>query len=183
MLKIKDHWLTLARRVPSTHYNERPEGVTPNLLVIHNISLPPGEFGGPYIDQLFTGTLCADQHPYFAQIAQLRVAAHCLIRREGEIVQYVPFDKRAWHAGQSVYKGIENCNDFSIGIELEGTDELPYTENQYQALTAVTHALIQTYALKSENIAGHSAISPGRKTDPGESFDWNYFYSLIASSR
>ncbi|WP_241608675.1 1,6-anhydro-N-acetylmuramyl-L-alanine amidase AmpD [Rosenbergiella australiborealis] len=182
-MKIKDHWLTLARRVPSTHYNERPEGVTPNLLVIHNISLPPGEFGGPYIDQLFTGTLCADQHPYFAQIAQLRVAAHCLIRREGEIVQYVPFDKRAWHAGQSVYKGIENCNDFSIGIELEGTDELPYTENQYQALTAVTHALIQTYALKSENIAGHSAISPGRKTDPGESFDWNYFYSLIASSR
>lgn len=181
MLMIKDHWLTLARRVPSTHYNERPEGVTPHLLVIHNISLPPGEFGGPYIDQLFTGALCAEEHPYFAQIAALRVAAHCLIRRDGEIVQYVSFDKRAWHAGQSSYKGIENCNDFSIGIELEGTDELPYTAEQYRALTAITQSLIETYALEEENITGHCDIAPGRKTDPGPSFDWDYFHSLIAS--
>ena len=181
MLMIKDHWLVAARRVPSTHFNERPEGESPRLLVVHNISLPPGEFGGPYIDQLFTGTLRAQDHPYFAQIAGLRVAAHCLIRREGEIVQYVPFDKRAWHAGQSLYKGIENCNDFSIGIELEGTDELPYTEQQYRALTNITQSLIAAYGLAVENITGHSDIAPGRKTDPGPSFDWDYFHSLIAS--
>lgn len=181
MLTIKDHWLADARRVPSTHYNERPEGEVPRLLVVHNISLPPGEFGGPYIDQLFTGILCAQEHPYFAQIADLRVAAHCLIRREGEIVQYVPFDKRAWHAGQSSYRGIENCNDFSIGIELEGTDELPYTEQQYQALSAITQSLIEAYALAEENITGHSDIAPGRKTDPGPSFDWDYYHSLIAA--
>ena len=181
MLMIKDHWLVAARRVPSTHFNERPEGESPRLLVVHNISLPPGEFGGPYIDQLFTGTLRAQDHPYFAQIVGLRVAAHCLIRREGEIVQYVPFDKRAWHAGQSLYKGIENCNDFSIGIELEGTDELPYTDQQYRALTDITQSLIEAYGLAAENITGHSDIAPGRKTDPGPSFDWDYYHSLIAS--
>lgn len=180
MLMIKDHWLTVARRVPSPHYNERPEGVSPRLLVVHNISLPPGEFGGPYIDQLFTGTLSAQEHPYFAKIADLRVAAHCLIRREGEIVQYVPFDKRAWHAGQSTYQDVDNCNDFSIGIELEGTDDLPYTEQQYQALTSITQSLIDNYALAKENITGHSDIAPGRKTDPGPAFDWDYYYSLIA---
>jgi len=181
MLTIKEHWLTLARKVPSTHYNERPAGVTPRLLVVHNISLPPGEFGGDYIDQLFTGQLRAEEHPYFAHIAELRVAAHCLIRREGEIVQYVPFDKRAWHAGQSSYRGIENCNDFSIGIELEGTDELPYTEQQYQALVQITQALIKTYGLNCEHITGHSDIAPGRKTDPGPAFDWNHFHSLLAA--
>ncbi|WKX28076.1 1,6-anhydro-N-acetylmuramyl-L-alanine amidase AmpD [Tatumella ptyseos] len=178
-MMIKDHWLTVARRVPSPHYNERPEGVSPRLLVVHNISLPPGEFGGPYIDQLFTGTLSAQEHPYFANIAELRVAAHCLIRREGEIVQYVPFDKRAWHAGQSTYQGVDNCNDFSIGIELEGTDDLPYTEQQYQALTSITQSLIESYALAKEHITGHSDIAPGRKTDPGPAFDWDYYYSLI----
>ena len=181
MLAIEEHWLTLARRVPSTHYNERPEGVTPRLLVVHNISLPPGEFGGDYIDQLFTGTLCADEHPYFADIAGLRVAAHCLIRREGEIVQYVPFDKRAWHAGQSSYQGVENCNDFSIGIELEGTDDLPYTDEQYRALSQITQSLVKYYGLKHEDITGHSDIAPGRKTDPGAAFDWRYFRSLITA--
>ena len=119
---LEDGWLVDARRVPSPHHDGRPEDEKPTLLVVHNISLPPGEFGGPWIDALFTGTIDPDAHPFFAEIAHLRVSAHCLIRRDGEVVQYVPFDKRAWHAGVSMYQGRERCNDFSIGIELEGTD-------------------------------------------------------------
>lgn len=156
----------MARRVPSPHYDCRPDDETPTLLVVHNISLPPGEFGGPWIDALFTGTIDPQAHPFFAEIAHLRVSAHCLIRRDGEIVQYVPFDKRAWHAGVSQYQGRERCNDFSIGIELEGTDTLAYTDAQYQQLVAVTRALIDRYPDIANNMTGHCDIAPDRKTDP-----------------
>ncbi|KDF26364.1 1,6-anhydro-N-acetylmuramyl-L-alanine amidase AmpD [Klebsiella aerogenes MGH 77] len=141
-----------------------------------------GEFGGPWIDALFTGTLDADAHPYFAGIAHLRVSAHCLIRRDGEIVQYVPFDKRAWHAGVSSYHGRERCNDFSIGIELEGTDTQAYTEAQYQQLVVITQALIQRYPGIADNITGHCDIAPIRKTDPGPAFDWAKYRGMLAAS-
>ncbi|MFU9137305.1 1,6-anhydro-N-acetylmuramyl-L-alanine amidase AmpD [Erwinia tasmaniensis] len=174
-MQLQAGWIAGVRRVPSPHFNERPDQETPTLLVIHNISLPPGEFGGPWIDALFTGTLDADAHPYFAGIAALKVSAHCLIRRDGEVVQYVPFHLRAWHAGISCYQGREACNDFSIGIELEGTDVQPYTDAQYASLQAVTALLIERYPAIAENITGHSDIAPERKTDPGPAFDWARF--------
>ena len=152
---LENGWLVDARHVPSPHHDCRPEDEKPTLLVVHNISLPPGEFGGPWIDALFTGTIDPDAHPYFAEIAHLRVSAHCLIRRDGEVVQYVPFDKRAWHAGVSMYQGRERCNDFSIGIELEGTDTTPYTDAQYQKLVAVTQTLVGLYPAIADNITGH----------------------------
>jgi AmpD protein len=169
------------RQVLSPHFDARPAGVLPELLVIHGISLPPGEFGGPWIDRLFTGTLPADAHPYFRDIATQRVSAHALIRRDGQIVQYVPCGERAWHAGQSAYRGRSACNDFSIGVELEGTDDTPYTDAQYAALTALTAALLAAYpSLSAEAIAGHSDIAPGRKSDPGPSFDWARLRTLLA---
>lgn len=174
-MQLQDGWITGIKQVPSPHFNTRPAEEAPSLLVVHNISLPPGEFGGPYIDALFTGTLDASAHPFFAEIAHLRVSAHCLIRRDGEIVQYVPFHLRAWHAGVSLWQGRDNCNDFSIGIELEGTDTLPYTDAQYAALQAVTELLMQHYPLTPERITGHSDIAPVRKTDPGPAFDWERF--------
>ncbi|MGB7803238.1 1,6-anhydro-N-acetylmuramyl-L-alanine amidase AmpD [Buttiauxella sp.] len=174
-MQLKNGWLVGVKHVPSPHFDCRPEEETPSLLVVHNISLPPAEFGGPWIDALFTGTLDANAHPYFAGIAHLRVSAHCLIRRDGEIVQYVPFDKRAWHAGVSLYDGRERCNDFSIGIELEGTDTLPYTDAQYQQLTAITDTLIYAYPAIADHMTGHCDIAPGRKTDPGPVFDWSRF--------
>jgi len=174
-MQLQAGWLTGVKRVVSPHFNQRPENDIPTLLVIHNISLPPGEFGGPWIDDLFTGRLEAEAHPYFAGIAHLRVSAHCLIRRDGEIVQYVPFHLRAWHAGVSCYQGREGCNDFSIGIELEGTDVLPYTDKQYQSLQAVTRLLTEHFPQIAENITGHSDIAPERKTDPGPAFDWRRF--------
>ncbi len=179
-MQLQEGWLKGVRRQPSPHFDERPEGETPSLLVVHNISLPPGEFGGPWIDALFLGTLDPDAHPYFADIAHLRVSAHCLIRRDGEIVQYVPFDKRAWHAGVSCYQGREKCNDFSIGIELEGTDTLPYTDAQYQQLVAVTQALIAVYPGIASHMTGHCNIAPERKTDPGSAFDWARFRAACA---
>lgn len=168
----EDHWLSAARRCPSPNQNERPAGMPVSLVVIHGISLPPGEFGGPWIDALFTNTLNPDLHPYFAEIAGLTVSAHLLVRRDGEVVQYVPFDRRAWHAGRSCHEGRENCNDFSIGIELEGTDDIPYTRQQYDALAAVLASLEKRYPDAAGQLAGHSDIAPGRKTDPGPSFDW-----------
>ncbi len=174
-MQLQQGWLVGVRHVPSPHFNSRPQNEAPSLLVVHNISLPPGEFGGPYIDALFTGMLNPDDHPFFAEISQLRVSAHCLIRRDGEIIQYVPFHLRAWHAGVSCYHGRENCNDFSIGIELEGTDTQPYTTAQYQALHDVTQLLMQHYPLTVEHITGHSDIAPLRKTDPGPAFDWLTF--------
>jgi len=179
-MQLQQGWITGIRHVPSPHFNPRPDNETPSLLVIHNISLPPGQFGGPWIDQLFSGTLDPAADPFFATISHLKVAAHCLIRRDGEIVQYVPFDLRAWHAGVSCYQGREACNDFSIGIELEGTDTLPYTDAQYQALLAVTQLLIGHYPALAQHITGHSDIAPERKTDPGPAFDWGRFRAALA---
>ena len=168
------------RQVLSPHCDARPAGTVPELLVVHGISLPPGEFGGPWIDRLFTGTLSPEAHPYFREIAATRVSAHALIRRDGAIVQYVPFGERAWHAGASQYRGRESCNDFSIGVELEGTDDTAYAEAQYQQLAALAAALLAAYAsLSSEHIVGHSDIAPGRKTDPGAAFDWPRFRALL----
>jgi len=178
-MQLKNGWLVGVKHVPSPHFDCRPEDETPSLLVVHNISLPPGEFGGPWIDALFTGTLDANAHPYFEGIAHLRVSAHCLIRRDGEIVQYVPFDKRAWHAGVSLYQERERCNDFSIGIELEGTDTLPYTDAQYQQLTAIADTLIQIYPAMADHMTGHCDIAPERKTDPGPAFDWKRFRQSV----
>lgn len=161
------------RQVLCPHCDARPAGVAPDLIVIHGISLPPGEFGGPWIERLFTGNLPRDGHPYFAEIHGRRVSAHLLIRRDGEIVQFVPFHLRAWHAGVSEYQGRSACNDFSIGIELEGTDELSYEAAQYVAAGAAIGALLAAYPeLSNDRIVGHSEIAPGRKTDPGPSFDW-----------
>lgn len=181
-MQLAEGKLSDVRYVASPHFNQRPAGEQPSLLVIHNISLPPGEFGGPWIDALFTGTLDPQAHPYFAGIAALRVSAHCLIRRDGEIVQYVPFGQRAWHAGVSCWQGREGCNDFSIGIELEGTDTLPYTDVQYQQLVAITRLLMQHYPLQAANITGHSNIAPVRKTDPGPSFDWARYHQALADA-
>jgi N-acetyl-anhydromuramoyl-L-alanine amidase len=161
------------RQVLSPHFDARPGECVAELIVVHGISLPPGEFGGPWIDRLFTGNLPPDDHPYFKQIAARRVSAHALIRRDGEIVQYVPFDARAWHAGTSEYQGRVGCNDFSIGIELEGEDERPYEDAQYGALAGLIGALLAAYpSLNRDRIVGHSDVAPGRKTDPGVMFDW-----------
>nr|WP_052283240.1 1,6-anhydro-N-acetylmuramyl-L-alanine amidase AmpD [Kluyvera genomosp. 1] len=181
-MRIDKGWLVGVRQVPSPHHDCRPEDEAPSLLVVHNISLPPGQFGGPWIDALFTGTLDPDADPFFAEIVHLRVSAHCLIRRDGEIVQYVPFDKRAWHAGVSSYHGREHCNDFSIGIELEGTDTLAYTDAQYERLAALTQLLITEYPTMANHITGHCDIAPVRKTDPGPAFDWARFRALVTPS-
>ena len=170
-----------ATYIPSPNHNQRPPNSGVDLLVIHGISLPPGEFGGPYIAELFTNRLDPTQHPYFAQIQHLKVSSHLLIRRDGALIQFVPFHLRAWHAGQSVHEGREGCNDFSIGIELEGTDHNAYEPVQYTQLAAVTRAILQAYpAITRERIVGHSDIAPGRKTDPGPYFDWDYYRALIA---
>jgi AmpD protein len=170
-----------ARQVFSPHCDARPKDVAPELIVVHGISLPAGEFGGPWIDHLFAGDLAADAHPSFRDTATLRVSAHAVVRRDGAITQYVPFGMRAWHAGQSQYQGRSGCNDFSIGIELEGTDETPYTDAQYESLAALIRALLTTYpTLAAERIAGHSDIAPGRKTDPGPVFDWQRLRATLA---
>ena len=173
--------LTGVRQVLSPHCDARPAGTVAELLVVHGISLPPGEFGGPWIDRLFTGTLPPEAHPYFRELAATRLSAHALVRRDGAIVQYVPFGERAWHAGASQYRGRSSCNDFSVGVELEGTDDTPYTEAQYQQLAALAAALLAAYAsLSAEHIVGHSDIAPGRKTDPGAAFDWPRFRALLS---
>jgi AmpD protein len=172
-MTIDQHWLTTVKRIPSPNYDERPDPADMSLVVIHCISLPQGEFGTPHIAELFCNQLNPDEHPYFKEIYQLKVSAHVLIKRDGSCVQYVPFDKRAWHAGKSNYQGRERCNDFSIGIELEGTESISYTEAQYSALKEVIDCLLKTYpSLSKQHITGHSDIAPGRKTDPGASFDW-----------
>jgi len=169
-----------ARQVPSPNSDARPAGILPELIVVHGISLPPDQYGGPWIDRLFTNTLPPDEHPYFATISQLKVSSHALVRRDGEVVQYVPFHQRAWHAGASSYQGRERCNDFSIGIELEGADETPYEPAQYRVLSAVIFQLCAAYSsLSLSHIAGHSDIAPGRKTDPGPAFDWQRLYALL----
>jgi AmpD protein len=171
-----------ARFVASPNCDECPDGFSMELVVLHNISLPPGEFGGPWIEALFTNNLPADEHPYFAEIEGMKVSAHVLIRRSGELVQFVPFHRRAWHAGQSEYCGRECCNDFSIGIELEGTDELPYEIEQYEKLVELLGALYAAYpGLSPEHLTGHEHIAPGRKTDPGPAFDWDRLRQQLAN--
>ncbi|MDO9047980.1 MAG: 1,6-anhydro-N-acetylmuramyl-L-alanine amidase AmpD [Methylobacter sp.] len=179
-MKINQHWLTGITRTPSPNFDERPDPADISLLVIHCISLPPGEFDNHYIDRLFCNQLDPAEHPYFKEIYQLTVSAHLLIKRDGMSVQYVPFDKRAWHAGKSVYEGREQCNDFSIGIELEGTELVDYTDRQYVQLATVIRTLLGTYPkLSTQRIIGHSDIAPGRKTDPGASFDWQRLLGLL----
>lgn len=170
-----------ARQVNSLNCDTRPDINAISLLVIHGISLPPGEYGGKYIDQLFTNTLDPGSHPYFRQICQLRVSSHLLLDRKGQLTQYVPLTKRAWHAGESEFVGRPACNDFSIGIELEGCDNEHYCEEQYQALAKLTDSICMIWQqITKDRIVGHSDIAPGRKTDPGEAFDWSYYYSLLA---
>jgi AmpD protein len=172
--------LTGVRQILSPHRDARPSGAVTDLIVVHGISLPPGDFGGPWIEQFFTGNLPATVHPYFAEIVARRVSAHLLIRRDGEILQFVPFQARAWHAGVSRHEGREACNDFSIGIELEGTDDSGYTDPQYSQLAAAIRALCAAYpALNAQRVVGHSDVAPGRKTDPGTAFDWPRLRTLL----
>ena len=182
-LDANAQWLENARRVPSPNQDDRPEGTDISLLVIHGISLPPGEFGSPCIEQLFCNTLDPDADPYFEQLRGLKVSAHLLIDRTGDIMQFVPFHKRAWHAGRSAFNGRENCNDFSIGIELEGTDDVDYETAQYEALAQVITELQRAWpSLAGANIRGHCHIAPERKTDPGPAFDWSRLYSLLGEA-
>ena len=170
--------------IASDFCDERPAGVSPSLLVIHNISLPPGQFGGDHIQELFTGQLDPNAHPFFAEIAHLRVSAHCLIQRSGQVIQFVEFDRRAWHAGVSQFQGQSKCNDFSIGIELEGTDIEPYTEAQYQTLIEMTHVIMEQYPeITLGRIVGHNDIAFGRKTDPGVAFDWAQYRHRLCEYR
>ena len=178
-LDVRSGWLDAARQLPSPNCDDRPTGAVPELIVVHGISLPPGEFGGPWIDALFTNSLPPDAHPCFAQVAALRVSAHALVRRDGEIVQYVPFHRRAWHAGVSSWKGREHCNDFSVGIELEGTDARAYEQAQYATLARLAAVLCRAYpTLSLDRMVGHSDVAPGRKSDPGIAFDWPLLRAL-----
>lgn len=157
----------------SPNQDARPDGARPELVILHGISLPPGEYGGPWIRELFLNRLPPDQHPYFREVHALRVSSHLLIRRNGATEQFVPFHRRAWHAGESCFEGREACNDFAIGIELEGADDQPYADAQYEALLAVLRALLAAYpTLSAQRIVGHEHVAPGRKTDPGPAFDW-----------
>jgi N-acetyl-anhydromuramoyl-L-alanine amidase len=167
-----------ALQVPSPNWDLRPAGETVSLLVIHNISLPPGEFGGEAIVRLFTNTLDCSAHPYYETLRDARVSSHFLIRRDGQLLQFVPCACRAWHAGVSRWNGRERCNDFSIGVELEGADDVPYTDAQYRRLADLTAALRRRYPLA--DIAGHADIAPGRKTDPGPAFDWARYRALLS---
>ncbi|MFT5693684.1 MAG: AmpD protein [Oceanicoccus sp.] len=177
---LKDQWLDNVRRVPSNNCNQRPVGAEISLLVLHNISLPAGTFGNRCIEELFTNCLDCHAHPDFSDLEGVEVSAHLLIDRLGEVTQFVPFNLRAWHAGLSHYQGCDNCNDFSIGIELEGVDDKPYTTEQYRSLTDVSLRIMQLLpSITVDTIVGHCDISPGRKTDPGPAFDWKaYLHSL-----
>ncbi len=183
-LSIRQGWLLTADQQKSNFFTPRSLNDQIQLLVIHNISLPKGKFGGNHITDLFLGKIDADAHPSFADISQLEVSAHCLIRRDGSIIQYVSFDDKAWHAGVSCFNGIDKCNDFSIGIELEGTDDIPYEKAQYYQLATLTVSLQKNYPLISnKNIVGHCDIAKGRKTDPGEIFNWQYFHQMLQAQK
>ncbi len=165
--------------ISSPNYNERPDNCEIDLLVVHGISLPPSQFGGDEVIALFTNRLNYDAHPYFKTIKDLKVSSHLFIRRDGALIQFVPFQFRAWHAGVSHFQGKENCNDFSIGVELEGADDIPYAAAQYQQLADVIHVLQNAYPkMTMQRIVGHSDIAPGRKTDPGPAFDWQLLRSM-----
>ncbi len=179
----KTGWVVGVRRVASPNHDERPAGAELSLIVVHGISLPPGEFGAGWIDRFFCNDLPGDVHPFFATICDRTVSSHVLIARDGTLTQYVPFDRRAWHAGPSTYCGRTRCNDFSIGIELEGTDDLPYDAAQYRALAQLVAALRRAYpTLANAEVVGHSDIAPGRKTDPGPSFDWAELRRQLAAA-
>jgi len=168
------------RHISSPNFNDRPAQTEVSLLVIHNISLPPGQFNTPHIEQLFCNTLDCQAHPSFIGLEQLQVSAHCLIDRGGSICQFVPFDKRAWHAGESNFEGVDNCNDYSIGIELEGTDKILYTDAQYHRLAQLAKQIMDSFPhITAQRIVGHCDIAPRRKTDPGGAFDWAHFYKLL----
>lgn len=178
---IEAGWFATARHCPSPNFDRRPAGIEPSLLVIHGISLPPGEFGGPWIDRLFCNRLPADGHAFFREIRHLRVSSHLLIRRDGELVQYVDLRERAWHAGRSRFRGRRACNDIGIGVELEGCDDIPYTDAQYRVLADAAAAIIQTWpAIEPDRIVGHCHIAPGRKTDPGPVFNWDRLRTALA---
>lgn len=175
-VEVIDHRLNIAQQCPSPNHNLRPNGEI-SLLVLHNISLPPKQYGGAFVEDFFQNKLDANAHPYFKDIAQLEVSSHLFIRRDGTVIQFVPFHLRAWHAGRSCYAGRENCNDFSIGIEMEGSDDEPYTHLQYAALEPIVNALMQAYPdISKDRITGHEFIAPGRKTDPGRSFNWQRLF-------
>lgn len=176
----EDGWCNQAKRIPSPNFDARPAGIEPDLLVIHNISLPPGSYGGSYICDLFANKLDFGAHPYFEQLRALRVSAHFLIWRNGDVAQFVSANNRAWHAGTSSFEGRERCNDFSIGIELEGTDYESFTQAQYKSLSALTVALQYRYPLT--DVLGHEHIAPVRKTDPGPFFDWAQYRSSTAAA-
>lgn len=176
-----DGWLSAAVHCPSPNFNQRPAGCALDLLVIHNISLPPGQFGGGCVQAFFSNQLNISQHPYFHTIANLKVSAHLLIERTGAITQFVALNQRAWHAGASSFRGRDNCNDTSIGIELEGCDDIAYTDQQYEALAAITREILARYPdISMDRIVGHSDIAPGRKTDPGPAFDWARYRRMLA---
>lgn len=180
-MKIHQHLLVAARQVPSPNFDFRPDETDISLIVIHGISLPPGQFGGTYVEQFFTNVLDPKIHPYFESIQNLRVSSHLFIRRSGEVIQFVPFNKKAFHAGESTYCGRNQCNDYSIGIELEGTDEVPYETIQYEKLCSITLVLMKHYpAISTSRIVGHSDIAPKRKTDPGLAFDWTRYRKAIS---
>ena len=181
MVNIKtNQWLEEAIPCLSPNHDSRPADTRINLLVIHNISLPPGEFGGPWIQDLFLNKLDPRRHPYFREIAHLQVSSHLLIRRDGQLLQFVPLEQRAWHAGVSCFQGQEKCNDFSIGIELEGSDETAFTDAQYATLAATTRSIQALYPeIDKAHIVGHSDIAPERKTDPGPNFDWPRYRALL----
>jgi AmpD protein len=170
-----------AVQIPSPNSDERPQHARVRLIVVHNISLPPGKFGGPAIVALFTNRLDPTAHPYYARIARLRVSAHFLIRRDGTLIQFVPCNQRAWHAGESRWRGRSRCNDFSVGIELEGTDRQPYGAAQYATLARITRALLRRYPITA--VVGHRDVAPGRKSDPGPAFDWERYRRGIAVRR
>lgn len=175
----KGRW-SKARQVPSPNHNERPAGAVPTLIVIHNISLPPEEFGGGFVEDFFLNKLDRHAHPYFETIADMCVSSHCFIDRQGGTVQFVPFHLRAWHAGRSCFNGEDECNDFSIGIELEGADTIPYTDAQYATLVELTGEIMTAYPeISADRITGHSDIAPGRKTDPGPAFDWHRYLNEL----
>ena len=182
-ITLSQHWIAEqadCRHVLSPNCDCRPQDVEISLLVIHNISLPAGQFNTPYVEQLFSNALDCSAHPSFIDLDGLKVSAHVFINRLGQLVQFVPFNKRAWHAGVSSFNGVGNCNDYSIGIELEGTDDIAYTEAQYQRLADITRQVMGRYpAITTDRIVGHCDIAPERKTDPGSAFDWNYFYQCL----
>ena len=174
-------WLSTARACPSPNFGPRPAGTLVNLAVIHSISLPPGQYGGDAIEQLFTNRLDWDAHPYYGEIRGLQVSAHFVVRRDGEPLQFVSCDQRAWHAGRSSWRGRENCNDYSIGIELEGLEGERFESKQYDTLATLLRELAQRYPL--EGVAGHEHVAPGRKLDPGPGFDWGRLMSMLAWPR